>query len=226
MKRTEGRYLPSERREFAVKHALDQMTSAVLGSAATTLGSSFFLFFCKMGIFVKLAAVLFAVTVFAEIFALCGLPAALLVFGPRGAFGCFGLIPEDCSCCGCWSSYFGGGEELEGQTRSEAEDGYHDQEYHDQEPQTPKSVDSRSEVFISTPKAAHFTHATAPQVFSGIDKSSTAEPPMPMLAPEHFFTPSRPRGAGASTVGAKSRIGMNPMTQEPGTPRSRLPRVE
>merc|ERR1711924_260575 len=48
---------------------------------------AFFLFFCTMAIFVKLAAVLFAVTFFACLFALMALPAALLVIGPVGRCG-------------------------------------------------------------------------------------------------------------------------------------------
>jgi len=79
------------RRYKAVRYALDQMSGAVTGSAITTLGSSFFLFFCAMAIFVKLAAVLFAVTFFAGLFALVAMPAALLVAGPVGFCGCGGI---------------------------------------------------------------------------------------------------------------------------------------
>ncbi|CAE7948516.1 Disp3, partial [Symbiodinium sp. KB8] len=63
----------SERRRHAVVQALQSMASSVLGSAATTLGSSFFLFFCQLVIFVKLATVLFAVTFFACVFAILAL---------------------------------------------------------------------------------------------------------------------------------------------------------
>jgi len=81
---------PAERREDAVRSSLRAMSSAVIGSAVTTLGSSFFLFFTILVIFYKLAAVLFAVTFFAAAFALIALPAALLVAGPFGmcGFGC------------------------------------------------------------------------------------------------------------------------------------------
>ncbi|OLQ00932.1 Protein dispatched-like 1 [Symbiodinium microadriaticum] len=65
----------SERRRHAVVQALQSMASSVLGSAATTLGSSFFLFFCQLVIFVKLATVLFAVTFFACVFAILALQA-------------------------------------------------------------------------------------------------------------------------------------------------------
>lgn len=74
-----------ERREEAVVHAMRCMSGAVIGSAVTTLGSSFFLFFCQLVIFVKLASVLFAVTFFAMIFATMALPAALLCVGPTSS---------------------------------------------------------------------------------------------------------------------------------------------
>eukprot|EP00931_Biecheleriopsis_adriatica_P047463 TRINITY_DN27366_c0_g1_i1.p1 TRINITY_DN27366_c0_g1~~TRINITY_DN27366_c0_g1_i1.p1 ORF type:complete len:1723 (-),score=331.85 TRINITY_DN27366_c0_g1_i1:45-5213(-) len=75
-------FTAKERRSEAVVHAVKCMSGAVLGSAATTLGSSFFLFFCTLVIFVKLATVLFAVTFFAGLFATVALPAALLCIGP------------------------------------------------------------------------------------------------------------------------------------------------
>jgi hypothetical protein len=78
----------ASRRRKAVWHAVMQMSNSVVGSAITTLGSSFFLFFCTMAIFVKLAAVLFTVTFFAALYSLAGLPAALLTCGPTGACGC------------------------------------------------------------------------------------------------------------------------------------------
>lgn len=81
-----------KRRHLAVEHALEMMMGAVLGSAFTTLGSSFFLFFCTLVIFVKLASVLFAVTFFAAVFAVVGLPAALACYGPLGLCGCGGLM--------------------------------------------------------------------------------------------------------------------------------------
>jgi len=74
-----------ERRKEAVVHAMRCMSGAVIGSAVTTLGSSFFLFFCQLVIFVKLASVLFAVTFFAMIFATIALPAALLCVGPTSS---------------------------------------------------------------------------------------------------------------------------------------------
>jgi len=72
------------RRRQAVSHAMQSMASAIFGSALTTLGSTCFLFMCTMTIFTKLAAVLFAVTFFALVFALLGLPAALMCIGPLG----------------------------------------------------------------------------------------------------------------------------------------------
>lgn len=71
----------SEERYLRVKHALQTMGSAIVGSAVTTLGASVFLLPCTMQIFVKLAVVLFAVTALACIFAVTALPAALLCFG-------------------------------------------------------------------------------------------------------------------------------------------------
>jgi len=75
---------PAKRREEAVEYSLTIMTTAVIGSAVTTLGASFFLFFCVMSIFVKLATVLFAVTFFAAAFAVVVLPTALANVGPLG----------------------------------------------------------------------------------------------------------------------------------------------
>jgi len=83
----------TNRRHAAVMYAMESMASAVVGSAVTTLGSSFFLFFCTMAIFVKLASVLFAVTFFAMVFSVVVLPAALLYIGPLGVCGC-GAIGE------------------------------------------------------------------------------------------------------------------------------------
>lgn len=73
-----------ERRTLAVSYALRSMSGSIVGSAITTLGSSFFLFFCQLVIFVKLATVLFSVTFFACVFATFAFPAALLCVGPVG----------------------------------------------------------------------------------------------------------------------------------------------
>eukprot|EP00928_Gymnodinium_smaydae_P028734 TRINITY_DN21845_c0_g1_i1.p1 TRINITY_DN21845_c0_g1~~TRINITY_DN21845_c0_g1_i1.p1 ORF type:complete len:1626 (-),score=376.65 TRINITY_DN21845_c0_g1_i1:221-5098(-) len=89
-----------DRRRAAVVSALQLMTNAVLGSAVTTLGSSFFLFFCTMQIFVKLALVLFTVTFLSGLFALLVLPAMLLCVGPLGCCGCGAL----CKCFACCDS--------------------------------------------------------------------------------------------------------------------------
>merc|ERR1740129_1845133 len=69
---------------------MNSMASAVIGSTITTLGSSFFLLFCTMAIFVKLALVLFAVTFFAMVFSLAALPSVLLCIGPLGICGSCG----------------------------------------------------------------------------------------------------------------------------------------
>eukprot|EP00929_Paragymnodinium_shiwhaense_P100255 TRINITY_DN6244_c0_g1_i1.p1 TRINITY_DN6244_c0_g1~~TRINITY_DN6244_c0_g1_i1.p1 ORF type:complete len:1637 (+),score=371.52 TRINITY_DN6244_c0_g1_i1:85-4995(+) len=55
---------------------------ATLSSAASTLGSSFFLLFCTLNIFVKLGSVVIAVTALSIVFALTALPAAMMLFGP------------------------------------------------------------------------------------------------------------------------------------------------
>jgi hypothetical protein len=89
----ENEYLSiATRRKDATKHALVLMANSVMGSAVTTLGASFFLFFCAMAIFVKLAAVLFAVTFFAAVYSLAGLPSALVVCGPVGRCGCGAIV--------------------------------------------------------------------------------------------------------------------------------------
>lgn len=83
---------PAKLREDAVDYALHTMFSAVMGSAWTTMGSSIFLLFCTLVIFVKLAVVLFVVTAFATIFALLTLPAMLLACGPTT--GCLSGVRE------------------------------------------------------------------------------------------------------------------------------------
>lgn len=80
-------------------YALRCMTSAVCGSALTTLGSAFFLFFCTIQIFTRLVTVLFAVTFLAALFATVVLPTVLLCIGPGDGCCCTGSGNEDSSCC-------------------------------------------------------------------------------------------------------------------------------
>jgi len=77
-----------QRTAFSVK----SMGGAVLGSAATTAGSSFFLCFCTLTLFNKLGAMCLAVTLLSVVIALCPLPAALMMFGPQH---------PGCHCCCC-----------------------------------------------------------------------------------------------------------------------------
>jgi len=70
------------RRREAVTRCLSMMASAILGSAATTLGSSMCLFFCILVVFVKIAGILFAVTFFSALYAIVVVPAVFLWIGP------------------------------------------------------------------------------------------------------------------------------------------------
>lgn len=77
---------PQSRRLAAVTYALTAVCSAVVGCAATTVGSAFFLFFCTIQFFVKLAAIMFSMTLFSLVAGLSGLPVALLCCGPSKDF--------------------------------------------------------------------------------------------------------------------------------------------
>jgi len=87
-----------DRRKEAVLSSLRCMTSAVCGSALTTLGSACFLFFCTIQIFTRLVMVLFAVTFFAALFATIVLPTVLLCIGPGDGCCCIWNFSKD-SCC-------------------------------------------------------------------------------------------------------------------------------
>jgi len=99
MRHTRGSGALKVRRKDAVFHALNCMGSAVCGSALTTLGSAFFLFFCTIQIFTRLVTVLFAVTFFAALFATIVLPTVLLCIGPGDGCCCTGSGSEDGFCC-------------------------------------------------------------------------------------------------------------------------------
>jgi predicted RND superfamily exporter protein len=69
-------------REERVSEACRRIGGAMVGSAISTLGSAFFLFFCTMVVFVKMGLVIFAVTALSITFALVVLPAMLATCGP------------------------------------------------------------------------------------------------------------------------------------------------
>jgi len=62
--------------------AIRSIGGAVVGSALTTAGASFFLVFCNLTLFNKLGWMCLAVTVFSVFIALGPLPAGLFIFGP------------------------------------------------------------------------------------------------------------------------------------------------
>jgi len=62
--------------------ALLRLGHATLSSATSTIGSGFFLLFCTLNVFVKLGAVLMAVTTISIAVALLALPAVLMLLGP------------------------------------------------------------------------------------------------------------------------------------------------
>lgn len=74
-------------REARCLEAVELVGGAVLGSAITTLVSSFFLMFCVLRVFFKLGVVVFIVTFLSIFFALLVLPATLFSAGPTLPFG-------------------------------------------------------------------------------------------------------------------------------------------
>lgn len=73
--------------------AMKTMGTATLGSAITTAGSSLFLVFCTLTIFVKLGAMCFIVTFASILFAMIPLGSGLTIFGPRNPGKCRMLEP-------------------------------------------------------------------------------------------------------------------------------------
>jgi hypothetical protein len=71
-----------EERFERTRFALQRMGGASLGSATTTVGSSFFLLFCTLQVFTKLGTVVIAVTFLSILYALLPLPAILIYAGP------------------------------------------------------------------------------------------------------------------------------------------------
>merc|ERR1740129_822698 len=86
-----------QRTEFAVK----AIGGAVLGSAATTIGASFFLLFCNLTLFIKLGSMCLAVSLMSVVVALLPLPAALMTCGP---------VDPGCKCCESLPLCCGGGQ--------------------------------------------------------------------------------------------------------------------
>lgn len=183
------------RRDEAVKHALLAMTSAVAGSAVTTLGASFFLFFCTLSIFVRLAAVLFAVTFFALSFALVALPAALLVVGPMGRLGCAPIV--DCL------KNRGRGHTVGLSQRDIRRYGEADEEEKvglSPKGQSQRSLPPKSEVFIAPPAGVIASPVPSPYLTSATAKAIGQQPWFVSQIPTHgefsalsiMGTPHRP----------------------------------
>jgi len=73
---------PAELRRARTRISMLRVGGAILSSSVSTLGSSMFLLFCTMNIFVKLGSVVITVTLFSILFALAVLPATLMLVGP------------------------------------------------------------------------------------------------------------------------------------------------
>jgi hypothetical protein len=73
---------PRQLRVARVRVAVMHVGGATLSSAMSTAGSSAFLMFCTLSIFVKLGAVVVAVTTLSIAGAIVALPACLILFGP------------------------------------------------------------------------------------------------------------------------------------------------
>jgi len=75
----EGGAIRMQRASFALR----SIGGAAAGSAFTTIGCAFFLLFCTLTVFRVLGGICVAVTILSIFMALVGLPAALMVVGPR-----------------------------------------------------------------------------------------------------------------------------------------------
>jgi predicted RND superfamily exporter protein len=80
-------------RRSKTRIAVLHVGGATMSSAVSTMGSSVFLLFCTMNIFVKLGAVVIAVTLLSIIFALIPLQALLMECGPKET--CFQRFSPD-----------------------------------------------------------------------------------------------------------------------------------
>jgi len=84
-------------RRARTRMAVLHVGGATMSSAVSTMGSSMFLLFCTMNIFVKLGSVVIAVTFLSIVFALVPLPALLLKVGPSEE----PIWIRYARCCGC-----------------------------------------------------------------------------------------------------------------------------
>lgn len=73
---------PQALRLARTRVTLLRLGTALLSSASSSLGSSFFLLLCTLNVFVKLGTVLIIVTLLSLLFSLVVLPAALILCGP------------------------------------------------------------------------------------------------------------------------------------------------
>jgi predicted RND superfamily exporter protein len=72
-----------ELRRAKTRMSVLHVGGATLSSAMSTMGSSMFLLFCTLNIFVKLGSVVMCVTILSIVFALVPLPALLMAVGPH-----------------------------------------------------------------------------------------------------------------------------------------------
>eukprot|EP00928_Gymnodinium_smaydae_P030149 TRINITY_DN2248_c0_g5_i1.p1 TRINITY_DN2248_c0_g5~~TRINITY_DN2248_c0_g5_i1.p1 ORF type:complete len:1473 (+),score=369.33 TRINITY_DN2248_c0_g5_i1:379-4419(+) len=87
---------PRELRVARTRLALLHLGTATASSAVSTLGSSIFLLFCTLSIFVKLGSVVLAVTLLSIAFALITLPAVLILAGPTYESKCVARVSLQC----------------------------------------------------------------------------------------------------------------------------------
>jgi predicted RND superfamily exporter protein len=76
-----------QRRRARTRMAILHVGGATMSSAMSTVGSSMFLLFCTLNIFVKLGSVVIAVTFLSIVFSLLPLPALLMTVGPSDESG-------------------------------------------------------------------------------------------------------------------------------------------
>jgi len=86
-------------RYCCMRSALTQTGTSVLAASITTLGASFFLFFCYIQVFVKIGIVIAANTFLSIFFALFFFAPLLMLCGPIGLQGSFAAV---CLCFPCY----------------------------------------------------------------------------------------------------------------------------
>mmetsp|Transcript_18228 Transcript_18228/g.42443 ORF Transcript_18228/g.42443 Transcript_18228/m.42443 type:complete len:1739 (+) Transcript_18228:144-5360(+) len=69
-------------RKARTRSAILEVGGAIMSSTISTVGSSLFLLFCTLNIFISLGCVVIAVTTLSILFTLISLPAVLMLFGP------------------------------------------------------------------------------------------------------------------------------------------------